>query len=176
MFPLRGSDEQEDPDELEEERRLAYVAFTRAEEELTLSFAVVRRIYGQLKMQRPSRFLLDLPEDDVEMVGGPPVRAVPSGRRIGMVGPQMGWPDDLARPARPLAPHVPDGTGNGESYVDTTEGDFGDGTVRVGMKVRHKKFGVGVIQDLPAGVPPRVRVRFAGWGEKTLVAEFLEPA
>ncbi len=178
MFPLRGTEAHEDPLELEEERRLAYVAFTRAEEELILTFAGERRIYGQLKMNRPSQFLLSLPQEDITTEGGPAVAAVPSGRRVGMVGPKLGWRQEPYRPSRPLVSHVPDGTGIAESYVDTSEGDFsGDEEgVRIGMRVRHKKFGVGEVRSLPAGMPPRIRVQFPGWGEKTLVAEFLEPA
>jgi hypothetical protein len=44
------------------------------------------------------------------------------------------------------------------------------------MRVRHNKFGVGQIQAVTPGSPPRVIVRFPGWGDKTLVSSFLEPA
>jgi DNA helicase-2/ATP-dependent DNA helicase PcrA len=57
VFPFKGIDPWEDPDELEEERRLAYVAFTRAKQRLVLSFAAVRRIFGQQRVGIPSRFL-----------------------------------------------------------------------------------------------------------------------
>ncbi|MBW2191088.1 MAG: UvrD-helicase domain-containing protein, partial [Deltaproteobacteria bacterium] len=50
VFPFRGIDPWEDPDELEEERRLAYVAFTRAKKRLVLSFAAIRRIFGQQRV------------------------------------------------------------------------------------------------------------------------------
>ena len=70
VFPFKGVDPWEDPDELEEERRLAYVAFTRAEQRLILSFAAVRRIFGQQRVGIPSRFLTELPGEDVEWIGG----------------------------------------------------------------------------------------------------------
>jgi hypothetical protein len=44
------------------------------------------------------------------------------------------------------------------------------------MRVRHKKFGVGQVRALTAGSPPRVTVSFPGWGDKTLISSYLEPA
>ena len=52
---------------LEEERRLMYVAITRAKKELFLSCAKSRYIFGDLQMQAPSRFLKELPEDEIEV-------------------------------------------------------------------------------------------------------------
>ncbi|MBI2823183.1 MAG: UvrD-helicase domain-containing protein [Planctomycetia bacterium] len=54
------------PDELEEERRLLFVGFTRAQEELHLSLARYREFRGQRKMTVPSQFLLELPTDELE--------------------------------------------------------------------------------------------------------------
>ena len=48
-------------EELEEERRLCYVGFTRAMEKLILSYAASRRMYGYTKRQHPSRFLYEIP-------------------------------------------------------------------------------------------------------------------
>src|SRR5262249_57021919 len=60
-FPsLREGDE---PAELEEERRLAYVAITRARDRLILSFARMRRAYDQIRRNEPSRFIANLPPD-----------------------------------------------------------------------------------------------------------------
>ncbi|MCC6876102.1 MAG: UvrD-helicase domain-containing protein, partial [Sandaracinaceae bacterium] len=72
MFPLRSSQPEvfEDPEEMEEERRLAYVALTRAREQLMLTWAVVRRVFGQIRPGRPSRFLTELPGEDVAWIGG----------------------------------------------------------------------------------------------------------
>ena len=63
-------------EELEEERRLAYVAVTRARKRLVLSYASVRRIFGQTRYGNPSRFLDELPDADVERIDTRP-RAVP---------------------------------------------------------------------------------------------------
>ncbi len=198
MFPMRGSEAHEDPEELEEERRLAYVAFTRAEERLILSYATVRRIYGQMRVGGPSRFILELPPEDVSAVGGAPtaqqtmegrVGARPwgqggqGGRRRGIrTGPPAGgqgggksgglsWSGSgRSAPDPAPAPRPP-----GESYVDASDGsDLED--LRLGMSVRHAKFGVGRVTGIADGVPPRVAVDFPGWGQKKIVVSFLEPA
>lgn len=57
---------QEDPEALEEERRLCYVGITRAEQELMLTAARQRMIKGETRYERPSRFLQELPEEFVE--------------------------------------------------------------------------------------------------------------
>jgi DNA helicase-2/ATP-dependent DNA helicase PcrA len=173
MFPMRGTEAFEDPEELEEERRLAYVAFTRAEERLILSYATVRRIFGQMKVGQPSRFILELPPDDVSAVGvAPNPRQVMQGRVGARTwGSAPGYPRNVPppRPSRPLRPPAD------EPYVDRTESSDID-ELYVGMAVRHAKFGVGNVTGVTDGVPPRVRVAFPSWGEKTLVASFLEPA
>ncbi len=60
LFPLRGQDPEE-RDELEEERRLAYVAITRAKKRLFVTHTNQRTIYGRLRYNQASRFLADLP-------------------------------------------------------------------------------------------------------------------
>lgn len=63
LFPSdRGNDDRD----TEEERRLCYVAFTRAKEELFLTWAQIRRIFGQDTVQAPSEFLLDIPDHLLE--------------------------------------------------------------------------------------------------------------
>ncbi|MGB3051829.1 MAG: UvrD-helicase domain-containing protein [Polyangiales bacterium] len=154
VFPFKGIDPWEDPEELEEERRLAYVAFTRAEQRLVLSFAAVRRIFGQQRVGIPSRFLTELPGEDIEWIGArssSPSRASVTEER---------------HPER------------SESYIDYGEGsDLSDlEGLRRGVQVRHPKFGVGEVQEVMQGSPPRVSVRFAGWGTRTIIASYLEPA
>ena len=60
-----------DEDELEEERRLCYVAMTRAKQRLTLTNARQRMLYGRTSANRPSRFLDELPEENYEWTGRP---------------------------------------------------------------------------------------------------------
>jgi ATP-dependent DNA helicase Rep len=54
-----------DEDNVDEERRLAYVGITRAQKELTFTLCRERRQYGELIRPEPSRFLLELPQDDL---------------------------------------------------------------------------------------------------------------
>jgi DNA helicase-2/ATP-dependent DNA helicase PcrA len=156
VFPFKGIDPWEDPEELEEERRLAYVAFTRAKQRLVLSFAAIRRIFGQQRVGIPSRFLTELPGEDIEWIGGR--TSSPS-------------------PSRPAAPAVSrrDPT---DSYVDYGEGsDLSDlEGLRRGVQVRHPKFGVGEVTEVMQGTPPRVSVHFPGWGTRKIIASYLEPA
>lgn len=55
-----------DEDNIDEERRLAYVGITRAQKELTFTLCKERRQYGELMRPQPSRFLLELPQDDLQ--------------------------------------------------------------------------------------------------------------
>jgi DNA helicase-2/ATP-dependent DNA helicase PcrA len=154
VFPFKGIDPWEDPEELEEERRLAYVAFTRAKERLVLSFAAIRRIFGQQRVGIPSRFLTELPGEDIEWIGA-----------------------RSSSPSRPSAPAEPR-RGPTDSYVDYSEGsDLSDlEGLRRGVQVRHPKFGVGEVTEVMQGSPPRVSVRFPGWGTRKIIASYLEPA
>ena len=182
-FPHRGVSPEDDPEDLEEERRLAYVAFTRAKQRLFLSYAKTRRVYGEMRDRRPSRFLSEMPREELEVVGGerPEQRA---GRRAAFAQPAfssrsatparalMGVPSGAAHAASSAVRTVP-----GDSHVDVLEASDPEGfEVQLGMRVRHQKFGVGEVCALTPGSPPRVTVRFPGWGDKTLVSSYLEPA
>jgi len=57
-------------DNIEEERRLAYVGITRAEKSLTMTMARTRKRYGEKILCEPSRFIEELPEDEIEWLGG----------------------------------------------------------------------------------------------------------
>jgi DNA helicase-2/ATP-dependent DNA helicase PcrA len=67
----------DDPEGIEEERRLAYVGLTRAKARLYLSYAVQRRLGAFAGMREPSRFLGEMPADALVPVGGPTRRAAP---------------------------------------------------------------------------------------------------
>ena len=79
LFPSQRSMDESGLKGLEEERRLAYVGITRAEEVCTISFAANRRFYGQWQSALPSRFIDELPGDHVEVL-------TPSGLQGGMYG------------------------------------------------------------------------------------------
>jgi DNA helicase-2/ATP-dependent DNA helicase PcrA len=154
-FPHRGFGADDDPEELEEERRLAYVAFTRAKERLFLSYAQVRRLYGEMRFRRRSRFIEEMPESELHWVG-------------------------VRRPGQPAAaghrPSAPAARAPGERYVDSTEANDALGSgIQLGMRVRHTKFGVGQVTAVTDGVPPRVTVSFSD-ATRQIVSTFLEPA
>ena len=71
LFPSQRSMDESGLKGLEEERRLAYVGITRAEEICTISFAGNRRVFGQWQSQLPSRFIDELPEAHVEVLTAP---------------------------------------------------------------------------------------------------------
>ncbi len=71
LFPSQRSMDESGVKGLEEERRLAYVGITRAEQICTISFAANRRVYGQWQSALPSRFIDELPEDHVDVLTPP---------------------------------------------------------------------------------------------------------
>ncbi len=71
LFPSQRSMDESGLKGLEEERRLAYVGITRAEEVATISFAANRRVYGQWQSALPSRFIDELPQAHVEVLTPP---------------------------------------------------------------------------------------------------------
>ena len=66
MFPSQRT--MEEPEKMEEERRLAYVGITRAMKKLIISYAESRRLYGQEKFHKPSRFIREIPSELVEEI------------------------------------------------------------------------------------------------------------
>jgi len=89
VFPHSRS--MDDPEELEEERRLFYVGVTRAEQRLWLSYALHRRIQGY-GVGEPSRFLLEVPEDQIVLLNAP--RPDPAGRATAVPAPSEAAVDD----------------------------------------------------------------------------------
>lgn len=189
LFPFRSIDPKRGED-LEEERRLAYVAVTRARKKLWISYASRRAIFGTTRYGLASRFIGDLPRASVRH----DMTAALSSHRVGRPDAGMGavmgraraaWshPQDRAvsdmgrsygsRPSAQAPSRAP-----GERYVERDDhGDAGgDGELRVGARVEHKTFGVGVVQAVDAGDDPVVTVKFSGYGPKRIKARFLQPS
>jgi DNA helicase-2/ATP-dependent DNA helicase PcrA len=172
VFPhLRSLGE---PDQLEEERRLAYVGLTRARERLFISSAWSRTIFGSTQYNPPSRFLDEIPTELVTEVGG---------RRRGQGG--SGWRSSpRSSSSDDTGGRIFGGGGGGsrgrervvESAIRAGQRSEPRSTgaealgLKIGDDVRHQKFGEGVIIDIVgAGDKAEARVRFREAGEKQLL-------
>jgi DNA helicase II / ATP-dependent DNA helicase PcrA len=156
--------------EVEEERRLAYVAFTRAKDRLVLTWAKTRRSYDGIRANPPSRFLGELPQDVVAVRAR--AKPAPVARRG---GPGPAPPAGGARRERHPEEADDQRVSDDEPvyYVDDTGDD--DPVFPRGARVRHKIFGVGEIQDGSGRGPDRkLTVRFPQHGVKTIIARFVE--
>jgi len=137
-------------DGLEEERRLMYVALTRARERLYLSFAQTRLLHGQTRYNLPSRFIDELPQGLLKWL---------TPRFAGKRKPSTFTAGAFTRaPKRdPRFGGAPAGTGGAPSGF------------RIGQNVLHAKFGAGVIVDAEGqGTDARVQVNFGREGVKWL--------
>lgn len=151
IFPHSRS--KDDPDQMEEERRLAYVGITRAKERLYLVYAFRRAQYGNHAEREPSRFLADIPphllQGQGKVIGR---RHTPPSRQV----------------AGPNRTFVGTGMGNKAAVAVSKAGPF-----RPGDKVRHATFGEGVVVSSRAsGDDQEVEVAFVGRGVKKLLASF----
>lgn len=158
LFPHSRS--MDDPEQMEEERRLCYVGVTRAKERLYFLHTFRRTLYGESSVREPSRFLRDIP---THLVKGREKKREARQESLGLgAGRFMGRkrtgftsfsPDQGTRraPAEPPQPSVP--------HFET------------GDEVLHEVFGQGmVIESKPAGGDEQVTVAFAGVGLKRLMA------
>ena len=141
LFPHQRSIEE--PGRLEEERRLCYVGMTRAMQELVITYAEVRRLYGSEHYTSPSRFLGEIPPELIDEVRAQPTVTRPAWR----------------------AEH-PAGDLEERAGAPTT-------AMRLGTRVRHAKFGEGVVLGIEGqGEHARVQVNFHGDGSKWLVLAY----
>jgi DNA helicase II / ATP-dependent DNA helicase PcrA len=173
MFPYRNQ-EMRSPEEMEEERRLAYVAITRARHHLIVTHARQRQIFGTTRLGTPSRFVRDLPEDAIEHLETAAARAnAAQGRWIDREAPTS-WrprPSNDAPPPRRHRPAAP-----GERFVEyDAVDDASDGVaLRRGSKVLHDRFGRGEVKEVTMSGEPAVIAFFPGWGDKKVLARFLK--
>ena len=172
-----------DPDQLEEERRLAYVGITRARDRLHLSHAWARTMFGSTQYNPPSRFLDEIPTHLVESVQGSrrPSRTAGGSDRSWGTGRASGgiWGAGRARDDDDWTGSVI-GSGGRSHRDDAVEAALRPAPpapsgadalgLAVGDDVRHAKFGEGVILSIEgAGDKAEAVIRFPSVGEKRLL-------
>lgn len=171
VFPLSRASE--DPDELEEERRLAYVGITRAEELLFLTNASSRTLYGRSSHNRPTRFIREIDEKLLQFQGyARPVESSfgvrYSGEKTSQFGQGMSLQQALqARKAsnrpQPTASALPFGRNASASHSSV---DW-----KVGDTVHHRKWGDGVVLEVSgSGQTQELKINFPDIGLKKVLA------
>ena len=159
LFP--GNRAMGEPEEMEEERRLCYVAMTRAKEKLTLTNARQRMLFGRTTPCMPSRFLKEIPEENMEWLGKPEPRPTSSWDDFGdgpAYAPQREARPGTERPAHPERPVRPAAVS-----APLLQLQPGDG-------VRHSAFGQGMVLSVrPMGGDALVEVAFDRVGTKRLM-------
>lgn len=185
-----------DAEQLEEERRLAYVAITRAKKKLYITTARMRTLYGQTQNFVPSRFIQEIPEQYIEEVGG---SSRGDSHAYGSRYPGTGRPAPTDRPAAAAGSQKnasqsilkgesdafkrktvsgldflrgSDKRKSGTSQTAEDKNVLGPNEIRKGDQVRHDTFGVGEVLQVEAiAGDALVAIRFSG-GTKRLMAKF----
>ncbi|WP_299625285.1 ATP-dependent helicase [uncultured Tateyamaria sp.] len=181
LFPSQRSMDESGVKGLEEERRLAYVGITRAEEVCTISFAANRRVFGQWQSSMPSRFIDELPDDHVEVLTPPGLY----GGGFGAAAPGMGVQSNLHQAAAEANVYNSPGwkrlqarSGNRPiSQPKETRNTVIDmnavSSFTMGERVFHQKFGYGAIVGIEGD---KLEIDFEKAGQKKVVAKFITGA
>jgi DNA helicase-2/ATP-dependent DNA helicase PcrA len=151
LFPIGSGNAA--PEDLEEERRLAYVGITRARERLYITWCSTRRIFGQIYANLPSRFILEA-----------------------QLLPNMRTPQQRLAPApasNPSFPARPLPAGLAAAPAASTGRSLAQAGVKVGQRVRHPQFGVGsVVDKAGSGDTLKVTVHFDNGRVTKLLVRF----
>lgn len=159
--------------ELEEERRLFYVAITRAEKKLTLSFATSRFRFGTLLPCEPSRFIDEIDNDYLEMdrrmlrSQGPKKESTRSTNPYAdRPNRTSGLSNTIKKQSRPVRSTVK------PPVIQNFTPEKID-NVEVGMKIEHQRFGKGEIVKLEGdAINQKALIKFDEYGDKTIVLKF----
>jgi ATP-dependent DNA helicase UvrD/PcrA len=181
IFPSKRSLDENGNAALEEERRLAYVGITRAEENCRISFAANRQIYGRWQTAIPSRFIDELPEEHVDVVSEPGLYGNAAGdlsshsQFDGAKLSEGAYYDNSGRrrartaTARPSTqPQLIEGRASTLSVSAPGKSKF-----RKGQRVFHQKFGYGKISSIEG---QKLTVDFEHSGPKKVIDTFVETA
>lgn len=177
-------------EELEEERRLFYVAVTRAKQRLWLTYANSRYRFGQLVQNEPSRFIDEMPEESIDKsyAGGGAKNHAGSQWGSGFERMQRGFGNAAQQatqkygpppskkptnskpeymPIQPLAPKVVAHIPSADFTASDTSG------LEVGQKVEHQKFGFGIVKAMEGSEHnPVATIDFAQNGEKKIMLNY----
>ncbi|AZB67509.1 hypothetical protein EBL86_03610 [Cereibacter sphaeroides] len=183
LFPSQRAMDETGLKGLEEERRLAYVGLTRAEELCTVSFAANRRVYGKWQSQLPSRFIDELPPSHVDVLTPPGLY----GGGYGAAAPQAAVSGIEARASRADVYNSPgwqrlQSRNAGRAPAAPSRGARGGGVVidaeavpvfELGARVFHQKFGYGTVTGIEGD---KLDIAFDKAGAKKVVARFVVAA
>ena len=158
-------------EELEEERRLAYVAITRAKEKLYITNAATRMLYGSTSRNLPSRFLKEIPENLCQVS----TEAASyfndfSTRGLGFSGGRTGGfkPNSNSYSFGTSSKAKPFGTASAATQKATQSTNY-----TVGQTVEHNTFGKGmIISVIPMGNDNMLEIAFENVGTKKLMAGY----
>ncbi len=145
---------------LEEERRLAYVGLTRARQRALVFFAANRRVYGNWQSSVPSRFIDELPKDNIEMESAPGLYDRNIGGNLDYTG-AGNWVSKPRYKTMTLE--------NANSRVDMPENKV---KFALGDRVFHQKFGYGRIIAMDGD---KFEIEFEKAGTKKVIGNFVEP-
>ncbi|MBO0858498.1 MAG: UvrD-helicase domain-containing protein [Chloracidobacterium sp.] len=196
LFPHSRANESQN--DLEEERRLCYVAVTRAEKYLYLTHAMNRRLYGAETPSEPSRFLMEFPLEMIEdqSKGGSWLRL--AGKTSTFEGressPRAPSPSQSSLPRKPRRTSGYQGrtynnansvkeffsrqgknidAADFESRVGGSDGEGGATGFKVGTRVRHAKYGVGlIIKREGEDENAKLTINFPGYGHKKMIEKY----
>lgn len=147
-------------DELEEERRLFYVAITRAKKRLFLTYAVTRYRFGSMTYNEPSRFIEEIDENSLQYIG----HNIPAKEERRFSADSNTIVPPMLRKIVPPAPaYTP--------AADFTPDDVN--TLQAGMEIEHQKFGIGKIIAVEGSGDNRIATMFFnGIGEKRIMLKY----
>ncbi len=198
LFPSAMS--YESPRAIEEERRLFYVAITRAEKNCVLSFARSRFRFGSMEFSSPSRFLRELDPKCIRMMGGSSFGMEPSSEKTyggSPFGRSSGYDEDVPewmQKSRIDYSKVSQVANSAKRVVQPRQTDFPPrklkkvvtptasvdktsvaslGGLSVGDRIAHERFGEGMVVELLGSADSaKAKVQFVNAGEKTLLLKF----
>ena len=163
-------------EELEEERRLFYVALTRAEKKATLSYALTRYRWGQLIQNEPSRFIEEIDERYLLLPTVSAKRPEPFDFNNARTSFYKPMPSGASAPPKPGMKKV----GRRPATEDSPQSEASSGTVPAqagniapGVEVKHARFGKGKVLKLEGEAPNiKATVFFPSAGQKQLLLKF----